>query len=174
MNVRTVTGFAAATIVLAISSFFGGAANAASPHVVLPTCTAANLTVQIGASNGTAGTIYYDLRLSNKSAQKCTLHGIPRAQAVFGPAHRPIGPKSTSNKLGGRGALVAIIAHGGVANAQWGVVEAGNFTPSTCLQKNANGVVVTAGSTSYYFKLPTIAVCTKRASTTISGFALGL
>jgi hypothetical protein len=60
-----------------------------------------------------------------------------------------------------------VIANGQSVSVAFGVIEAGNFTPSTCVMHSATGVVVSLGSfvSSRYVHLP-IVVCTERTSTT--------
>jgi hypothetical protein len=90
---------------------------------------------------------------------------------VIGATHAPVGPKSSRIKRAGRGGVVALGAKAGGMNTAYGAVEAGNFTPSKCVAKNSSGVVVTTGASKCCFKIPESLGCTKRASTTISGFA---
>ena len=164
----------AASVALTGLSYISNMAGAVSPRVTSPPCAATNLVAKRGPSDGTAGTIYYHLRLINEGAASCSLHGSVSAQPVVGTTHTPVGPTSRRIVLTGRGAVVTLAAHHGVANALYGVVEAGNYSPSQCGAKNASGVVVTLGGNRYYFALPTQQVCVKLASTTITGLAPGL
>jgi len=163
----------AATVALTGLAYVSNLAGATSPRVTSPPCAAASLVAKRGPANGTAGTIYYDLRLTNKGAAGCSLHVAVSAQPVVGPAHTPVGPSSRKIALAGRGGIVTLASHRGVANALYGVVEAGNYGATQCGARNADGVVLTLGAHRYYFALPTQQVCAKLASTTIAGFAPG-
>ena len=164
----------AATIALTGLSYLSDLAGAASPLVASPRCASASLVAKRGPSDGAAGTIYYHLRLINTGAVRCSLHGSLSAQPVVGAAHTPVGPASRKIVLSGRGGVVTLAARHGVANALYGVVEAGNYSPTQCGAKNASGVVVTLGTTKYYVAMPVQQVCVKLASTTITGLAPGL
>jgi hypothetical protein len=174
MTSRVANSIAALGLTLAGLAVLGGTSGAASPRVVAPPCTAAHLSVKTGPANGTAGTTYYSLRFFNQGANACTLRGIPSAQPVVTAAHTPVGGASVKQTQGARGKIVTLAAHHGVANAQLGVVDSGNFGQTQCGPKNVNGVVVTIGAMKFYFKLPVQPVCKKLSSTRILGFALGL
>ena len=174
MNSRIANSIAALGLTLAGLVALGGTSVASSPRVVAPQCTAAHLNVRTGPANGTAGTTYYSLRFFNQGANACTLRGIPSAQPVVTTARTPVGGASVKQKQGARGMIVTLPAHHGVANAQLGVVDSGNFGQSQCGPKNVNGVVVTIGAMKFYFKLPVQPVCKNLSSTRILGFAAGL
>lgn len=174
MKNRIAIGAIAATVALTGLSYISNLAGAVSPRVTSSACAIASIVAKRGPSDGAAGTIYYHLRLFNTSATNCSLHGVVSAQPVVGAAHAPVGPSSRKIVLPGRGGVVTLAAHHGVANALYGVVEAGNYSRAQCGAKNANGVVVTLGSTKYYFALPVQQVCVKLASTTVTGLAPGL
>ena len=163
----------AVTVALTGLAYVSNMAGATSPRVTSSPCAPASLVAKRGPSDGTAGTIYYHLRLTNSSATNCSIHGALSAQPVIGPAHTPVGPSSRKIALAGRGGVVTLASHYGVANALYGVVEAGNYSATQCGAKNADGVVMTLGGHKYYFALPTQQVCVKLASTTIAGFAAG-
>ena len=174
MTSRVANSIAALGLTLAGLAVLGGTSGAASPRVVAPPCTAAHLSEKTGPANGTAGTTYYSLRFFNQGANACTLRGIPSAQPVVTAAHTPVGGASVKQTQGARGKIVTLAAHHGVANAQLGVVDSGNFGQTQCGPKNVNGVVVTIGAMKFYFNLPVQPVCKKLSSTRILGFALGL
>ena len=128
-------------------------------------CVPAQIVVTHGASQGTAGTIYYPLIFTNKAAT-CAIFGVPAIQPVAGTAHRAVGPMARSLSMGQMPAR-HVIAKGQSVSVAFGVVETGNYTPSTCVARSASGVIVSMGSFvhSTYVHLPII-VCTKRISIT--------
>jgi len=128
-------------------------------------CVSAQLTVTHGASQGTAGTIYYPIIFTNTGAT-CAIFGVPAIQPVAGSAHHAVGPLARSLSMGMM-PVRHVIAKGQSVSAAIGVVETGNYTPSTCVARSASGVVVTLGSfvPSRYVHLAII-VCTKRTSIT--------
>ena len=174
MNSRIVNSIAAVGIAVGGVALASGAAEASSSRIAAPACTAVQLNVKTGPAIGTAGTTYYNLRFFNHGATACTLAGIPSAQPVVTAAHSAVGGPSVKENQGGRGKTVTLAAYHGVANAELGVVEAGNFGPAQCGPKNVNGVVVAIGAMKFYFRLPIQPVCKKLASTRILGFAPGL
>ena len=174
MNSRIVNSITAVSFAVGGVALATSAAGASSSRIAVPACTAVQLNVRTGPAIGTAGTTYYSLRFFNHGATACTLRGIPSAQPVVTAAHTTVGGPSVKENQGGRGQVVTLGAYHGVANAQLGVVEAGNFGPAQCGPKNVNGVVVAIGAMKFYFRLPIQPVCKKLASTRILGFALGL
>ena len=91
---------------------------------------------------------------------------MPAIQPVAGNAHHAVGPMARSLSMGQMPAR-HVIAKGQSVSVAFGVVETGNYTPSTCVARSASGVVVSLGSFvhSTYVHLPII-VCTKRTSIT--------
>ena len=128
-------------------------------------CVSAQITVTHGASQGTAGTIYYPLVFTNTGAT-CAIFGVPTVQPVVGSAHRKVGPMARSLSMGEMPAR-HVIAKGQSVSVAFGVVETGNYTPSTCVARSASGVMVALGDFvhSTYVHLAII-VCTKRISIT--------
>lgn len=141
-----------------------GSLTAASATTV-KSCVPSQITVTHSAAQGTAGTIYIPLVFTN-TGSSCALWGVPTIQPVAGRAHRAVGPLARNLSMGEMPAR-QVLAKGHAVSVAFGVVETGNFTPSTCVARSADGVVVTLGSfvRSTYVHLP-IKVCTKRASTT--------
>ena len=103
-------------------------------------CRTSGLVVWLDTQgNGAAGSIYYQLKLTNLSGHACTLFGYPGVSAVslggrqFGsaasrnPAHRP---------------QRVTLANGATASATLQIVEAGNFPPARCRQVTAAGLRV--------------------------------
>src|SRR5713226_6886180 len=62
---------------------------AAARAAVTPTCGAADLTAWLGIpGDGAAGSIYYELELSNTSSHACTLFGFPGVSAIDAHGHQ--------------------------------------------------------------------------------------
>jgi len=141
-----------------------GSVNAASA-ITIRSCVPMQIKVTHGASQGTAGTIYYPIVFTNSGAA-CAIWGVPAIQPVVGSGHRSVGPFAHSLSLGMM-PVRQILATRRSVSVAFGVVETSNYTPSTCVAKSADGVLVTLGSfiTKTYVHLP-IKVCTKRTSTT--------
>jgi hypothetical protein len=136
-------------------------------------CASAQLTVTHGAADGTAGTIYYPIVFTNTGAT-CAIFGVPAIQPVTGATHHAVGPLARNLSMGEMPAR-HVIARGQSVSVAFGVTEAGNYTPSTCLMRSAAGVAVALGTfvPSRYVHL-SIVVCTKRASTTTRLISAGV
>ena len=113
-------------------------------------CSASDLNLSIGPSDGTAGTIYTDAVFTNQSLHTCTLKGYPTISLV-GVGNTPLGSVATSNTSF---PIATITLHpGDSAHASMGYPDAGNFTPGTCSVKSVN-LKVTAPNTSTYLETP--------------------
>ena len=163
---------------VALAGFVGGAGSlgigvAPAWGSSAPSCVSANLKVTLGIAQGTAGTIYYPIIVTNLGAGACSIFGVPAIQPVRGVHHEAVGPPARNLSMGEMPALHTLVTGQSVSVA-FGVVETGNYTPSTCLAKAASGVRVSIGSFlhSRYVRLP-IEVCTLRASTTTRLLATG-
>jgi hypothetical protein len=88
-------------------------------------CLASGLQAQLGASQGTAGTIYQVLVLTNTSGSSCTLYGYPGVSFVSGQGGSQVGAPATRNPAVKAAPLT--LAPGGKANALLAVHDAGAF-----------------------------------------------
>lgn len=142
-----------------------GASESVASAATVGSCVSSQITVSHGAPQGTAGTTYVPIVFTNTGA-KCAIWGVPAVQPVAGSAHHAVGPAARSLSMGEMPAR-HLLAKGRSVSVAFGVVDTGNFTPSTCVARSANGVIVTLDSfvRSTYVHLP-ITVCTKRSSTT--------
>ncbi|MGD0053822.1 MAG: DUF4232 domain-containing protein [Acidimicrobiales bacterium] len=156
-------GFVAGGLVVGGGVLTPGAASASS--TAAPACSSAMLKVTVGRSQGTAGTIYYPIIFTNQSGSTCSIYGVPMIQPV-GVGRISIGPVARNTS---RGEMPAshTLKTGQSVSVAFGVIETGNYTPSTCVAKAARGAVVSMGSFLHnrYVHLNML-VCTKRASTT--------
>jgi len=157
------SGLSASSFVAGVSVIFSDATTASA--TTIKNCLPTQIIVTHGAANGAAGTIYYPIVFTNKGAA-CAIFGVPAIQPVAGSAHRAVGPLARSLSMGEMPAR-HVIAKGQSVSVTFGVTEAGNYPPSTCASRRANGVEVTLGTfvMSRYVQLP-ISVCTKRTSIT--------
>jgi hypothetical protein len=95
-------------------------------------CLASGLQPQLGVSQGTAGTIYQVVVLTNTSASSCTLYGYPGVSFVTGQGGSQVGKPASKNKAV-TPALVTL-APGSQANLLLAVHDAGAF--SNCQPTN--------------------------------------
>jgi hypothetical protein len=140
------------------------------------------LKLSVGQSDGTAGTIFYPLIVTNEGSHACVISGTPTVQpttgSLAGLAHILVGPSATIRGTGSTGYGDSIrLAPGQKASAAYGVVETGNFTPSQCVAKSFEslsvGIASVSGGGNWFVRLAST-TCTKLASTNISGFVPGI
>jgi hypothetical protein len=105
-----------------------------------PRCTTAGLDIWLNtAGNGTAGSIFYNLQLTNLSGHACTLSGYPRVAAV-NLAGRQIGRESSREAV--QKARVLTLKNGASAIAVLRIVDAANFPAAACREVTAAGLRV--------------------------------
>lgn len=146
-------GLAALTCI-AMLAFAGGlaAATAASPAapsagptagvvvVAPPTCATSGLVAWLDTQgNGTLGSVYYNLELTNLSGHKCTLVGYPGVSAVNLAGHQ-LGSAAAHDTT--KAPHLVTLARGATAIAVLRIVDAGNFTNSACHEVTAAGLRV--------------------------------
>ena len=133
-----------AALLIAASAALVGAlgAGSASAERRAPACAGSNLVVWIpnGKGNGTAGSVYYNLSLTNSGKSACALQGYPKITAVT-LAGKPLGLAATHESSGAAKAIQ--LAPGAAAKVQVRVTEAGNYSPSECHPTAAGGLAVT-------------------------------
>jgi hypothetical protein len=136
-------------------------------------CAPTALRVSVGRANGAAGTIYYPIEFKNVGGTQCVVSGTPSLQpttgALAGVAHIFVGPRAKVVKLAAQGYGDPVrLAPGQSASASFGVSESGNYSASACVAKNAQSLSVGLATGNWWVRL-SISVCTKLASTSISG-----
>ena len=101
-------------------------------------CATSALTISLGPANGTAGTTFYPLKFVNKSKTSCTLTGYPGVSAV-----------TSSGKQIGNAAMrvnakfrTVTLAPGKQQSSSIGIVDTGNFSPSSCAPVTAAGLKI--------------------------------
>ena len=147
MNITTRTGRRlAAAMVGFCAILLPGAALAASSapsasarpeaHATTPACETPGLVIWLDTNgNGGAGSVYYNLKLTNLSGHACTLNGFPFINAV----------SLTGSLLGHRAAFTGGPAHqvtlnqGETATAEFQIVNVLNFLPAGCKPVTAAG-----------------------------------
>jgi hypothetical protein len=104
----------------------------------LPTCKSVDLAISVGRTEGTAGTLYREIRFTMRSLGACVLKGFPgvsyvdRAGAQVGRAAYRNGPT---------GDLITL-AYGASVSADVGFVNPGNYPPENCRPQPVWGVRV--------------------------------
>ncbi len=163
-SVVVAAGFIAGSLATGGAIPFAGALAAASATTV-KSCVPAQIKVSHGQAQGTAGTTYIPIVFTD-TGSKCAIWGVPAIHPVAGAAHHAVGPIARNMSMG-QMPVRHVLAKGRSVSVAFGVVDTGNYPPSTCVARSASGVIVTLGSFvhSRYLHLP-ITVCTKRSSTT--------
>ena len=106
------------------------AADAQAATAAAPRCAASALTVWLGIpGDGAAGSVSYQLELSNTSGKTCTLYGFPGVSAV-GPNGGQLG-RAASRDYTDPIRLVTL-RRGATAHVLLKVVDVGNFPPASC------------------------------------------
>ena len=149
-----VAGAAAAALVAGISTAAAAAPSAHAASGAIAKCTAADLGVWVAAdqANGTAGSIYYPLEITNLSGGTCYLYGHPGVSAVTAAGHQ-LGRSAQWNPGTAR---VVNLAPGATAHAvlQYITVQ---VSPG-CTPANAAGLKIyppdQTSSTSAFWNLP--------------------
>jgi hypothetical protein len=114
---------------------------AGSAHAAgVPSCSTSQLTVSLGASQGTAGSIYETIDFTNNGSSDCTLYGYPGVSLLGGSPAAQIGAaaaRTTTSPVS-----LVTLAPGSVANAVLQVTVAGNYPSSTCNPAPASSLLV--------------------------------
>ena len=161
---RAIAATAAAAAVT-VAGALPAASGAARAHAAAA-CPSASLVAWIDtAGDGTAGTIFYALQFTNLSGRTCTVRGYPGVSAA-NPSGRGIGPGATRS---GTPVHTITLANGATGRASLGIVEAGNFPPSSCHPTTAAGLRVFApGAASARFVPFPFAACRHEANLRIA------
>jgi hypothetical protein len=123
-------------------------------------CTQSQLTLHVGPSDGTAGTIYHPLTFTNTSATACTLRGYPGVSSRSGKHGSQVGSPASRDSRPVHTVLLA--AHGGAATAAYGQVDTGVFSKAKCKPVKAHGLRVYApGQTGFFYASLTHEACSK-------------
>ena len=157
---RRVTATAAAivTAVLIPAVALAAPGRAAQPAAA-PGCRQAQLETWIGTPGGVAaGTVYYQLEISNVSARTCTLYGFPGVSAIDANG-MPIG--SPAQRVGPDPVRLVTLVRGGTAHVELGIGTAADYPTGSCRPVTAAGLRVFApgdfNSETVPFSFPTCA-----------------
>jgi Protein of unknown function (DUF4232) len=127
------------TIALASS---GTAAAGSAPAAAAARCHTGALTDWIGLpADGTAGSDYYMLEISNISHATCTLYGFPGVSAVSTSGHQ-LGRTAGRNHAWAE--LPLTLAAGATAHVVLQITDVANFPASACHPATATGLRVYA------------------------------
>jgi len=121
---RAVAAAVAAVALGAGTATWGAAAASAAPAPApVPVCTASQLNVWVSpdSANGTAGTTYYNLDITNVSGRPCQLRGWPAVVATNGRG-RQLGAPAT--RISNPGATTVTVFPDATAHATLGYVDA--------------------------------------------------
>ncbi len=103
-------------------------------------CSTGDLGLSVGAANGTAGSVYYPLLLTNKSNVTCTLYGYPGVALISQPGGAVVGAAAVRNPT--FPAEQVSLTPGAVAHASLQVAFAGNYPPAVCKPVTAHWLQV--------------------------------
>jgi hypothetical protein len=143
---RKVQALAAAAIVVgggAIASIMPAVAASATPDTAaapaaVSMCTTSHLRVWLGVpGDGTAGTTYYALEMSNISSTPCTVYGYPGVSAVSGT--KQLG--SAARRNAGTSQLLTL-GRGATVYVKLGIVDIGAYSATVCPRVTATGLRV--------------------------------
>jgi Protein of unknown function (DUF4232) len=101
-------------------------------------CLTRNLKVSLGPANGTAGTTFYPLQFLNAGTTSCTLKGYPGVSAVTSSGQQIGNPASRNSAK----FQTVTLAPGKQRSASVGIVDTGNFSPTTCAPVTAAGMKI--------------------------------
>jgi hypothetical protein len=103
-------------------------------------CSTGDLGLSVGPANGTAGSVYYPLLLTNKSGVTCTLYGYPGVALISQPGGAVVGAAAVRNPT--FPAEQVSLAPGAVAHASLQVAFAGNYPAAVCKPVTAHWLQV--------------------------------
>jgi len=103
-------------------------------------CATSALTVKLENPSGYAGGEYIEIAFTNASSAACTLYGYPGVSLVTGPPYAQVGlaaERDTSSPV-----TLVTLAPGATATALLQIVEAQNFSSSTCSPVQATNLQI--------------------------------
>jgi Protein of unknown function (DUF4232) len=172
-RVVAAAAFASAAILLpavALASSAGSAApktvaatkTAAAPKTAATSrCARSQLTSWLGIpGNGTAGSTYYQLEISNISGRSCTLYGYPGVSAIRG-GHQ-VG--RAASRVASHPSTLLTLVPGSTVHVILQIVDVYNFPPNTCRPTTASALRVYAPGDYASMQFPfTFKACSKKA-----------
>jgi hypothetical protein len=158
MNTRVLVGLSIAALATAAGCGGGGATNNAAntgpaasgggaadkvvatttkTTVSTPRCQTKNLSLSLERADGTAGSVYEPLRLTNKGASSCTLFGYPGVSFVTAGSGNQVGADAARNPQ--HSAHTVTLAPGASAESIVQVVDHMNYSPAQCKAAGVSG-----------------------------------
>lgn len=137
----SVAAFSCGVALASVAPLAATASSAAPARAAAtPRCATSGLVIWLNTSgSGAAGSIYYNLYLTNLSGRSCTLRGYPGVSAV-NLGGRQLG--AGASRETGQKPSVVTLARGATAMTVLRVVQAGNFPASACREVTAAGLRV--------------------------------
>ena len=138
---RRLSGTAAIAALAAVAFLtLQAAATGAAGAAATPKCATSGLVVWLDTrGNGTAGSVYYELKFTNLGSHSCHLLGYPGVSGVDLAGHR-LGSAASRNRSHTPSAVT--LARGATASAVLQVIQADNFSAASCHQATAAGLRV--------------------------------
>jgi hypothetical protein len=96
-----------------------------------PQCGSMDLSAHVGLAQGTAGSIYQVIYLTNLGNTACSLYGYPGV-ALAGGSSQVDQVGAAASRSSTTAAAVVTLGPGDSANATLRIVEAGNYPTTTC------------------------------------------
>jgi Protein of unknown function (DUF4232) len=109
-----------------------------SPHAAVPACTTEGLDVQLGSSQGAAGSIIQTITFTNGLDTPCTLTGYPGVSLTTGS--QQIGAAAARD--GSVPVTTVTLGANGVASAAVQITQAGNYPAQTCEPTPATAIQI--------------------------------
>lgn len=107
-----------------------------------PECTSADLDASLSAPNGTAGSDYYRLLLTNNSSSSCFVQGYPGVSLVTSSGAQVGAAATRQANPSEPGTPQVVVAPGQSAASVLRIVDAGNYPQSSCQPTKAAGLRV--------------------------------
>jgi hypothetical protein len=102
-------------------------------------CKVADLKLSIGGGDAAAGTMYRELRFTNKGSRTCKIQGFPGVSYVAGEDGHQVGPAAF--RTGAKGAAISL-KPGMTVFAPVGFVQVRNYDPAACKPTSVRGLRV--------------------------------
>jgi hypothetical protein len=102
-------------------------------------CKVADLKLSLGGGDAAAGTMYRELRFTNKGSRTCTIQGFPGVSYVAGNDGHQVGPAAFRDGTKGR---AISLKPGMTVFAPVGFVQVRNYDPAVCKPTSVRGLRV--------------------------------
>jgi hypothetical protein len=140
---RAIAAFAiASTAVLVPAVAMAASGSVAAPQTTVASrCLAGQLTAWVGVpGNGTAGSTYFELEISNVSRSTCTLYGYPGVSALRGSTQlgRAAGRDPSHHDT------LVTLGPGATSHVILQITDVGVYSPATCRPEQATSLRVYA------------------------------